>query len=268
MTLSDGHGDNKPGVRGIRITPVDEGNIRVRVTLGDEMKWAGEAIIPDYSSLTDIQALQLKSITESVDKGLREELKSFIGQPNTPETQAHIQNVAERMIREQQMQQQQAIRTPKHVLQSINPKDLIQYAINHCDYESIMSEMMKKLGRQPTMNAVHRTLEFITSTTYPAMLQEDFDPEEFVTMERDHRPLHQQQLDVLMSELSQLIFVSKARVIMNDYPESISISVQMSPAIQESEAEVAMQAFEDVLTQLKPKGLIELEVSITNKVVY
>ena len=148
----------------------------------------------------------------------------------------------------------------------INPDTLLKATMESCHFDSIMAEAFFKLNRQPTQNAIHRTIDFMLSTTQTADYVSSFEDELEPTQPRKHRYL--QQIDKMLNELNNLVFVSKARMIMDDFPESISLSVQLLPSISEDDTGYAMQEFESILQNYKPKNLIELEVSITNKVVY
>lgn len=285
MTSNDGRELPKPDTNLVMQIKQDEnGKLQSYVREADSMKWAGDASIPDtygldFSGLSFGQSKDLVKLTAQMERDMKETMSSFVGQLNVAETKDRmLQEIQDSIYRTAIPAEHFAsplpsnIRDEDEVLSIIPQHKILQRAFEVCDYEDIMANMMKKLGRQPTSNAIHRTLEFITSTTHPQSSveydSEDFDDMVRRTQKQDGRSQVQKEIDFLMEQLSQLIFVSKARLIMNEYPESISISVQMSPSIEEAEATVAMQAFEDVLTDFKPKGLIELEVSITNKVVY
>lgn len=235
-------------------------------------------VAPDFNGLDAVQARHLSNITEAMEERMKKELGQYLGMANTPE---NIQKIQTEMIKGMEKELYDSIKTPspdvalsqKELLRVINRDEILARAFEVFEFEDILWHLVYQLGRIPTTNAMHRTLEFIHSTTHPDTDPVDYDPDDFdsiiaITSDRDNRPRHQKEIDFLIEQMNQLIFVSKARLILNDYPESVSISVQMSPSIEEHEAETAMQAFEDLLTDYKPKGLVELEVSITNKVVY
>lgn len=230
---------------------------------------------PDLSDLDAIQARKVSELAGAMEKELFESICSSAGIPNTlfnaQATTDKMKVTLEEMARETDNRRIMGIDLNiDQILRSVDPQKLIARTFEVCSYEAIMASVIEKLNRQPTSNAIHRSLEFLMSTTQPIPSDEEYDYEEYQAemAKLDAKPRHEKEIELLMNELSQLIFVSKARLILNDYPESVSISVQMSPSIQEEETEVAMQAFENVLISMKPKGLIELEVSITNKVVY
>ena len=271
MTLnSEGHGTHRAGVRGVRL----------RAEIYDEgLRFSSLDKIPepelDVSGLSDYQAHQAKELAQALDKKLIESMQSYVGESNEAlEKQRFadkMKETIEKMVSETDTSRIRGVDLNiDDLLRSIDPNKLLQRTFEVCNYDNILAMLMKSMGRQPTMNAVHRTIDFISSTTHSSLSQRNYDLQEHTDAIKQHdtRPHHEQEIEALMNQLSQLIFVSKARLILNDYPESISISVQMSPSIDESDTESAMQAFEDVLTDFKPKGLIELEVSITNKVVY
>lgn len=150
----------------------------------------------------------------------------------------------------------------------IHTDNLLKAAMAHCNIEAIISETLFKAGRQSTMNSVHRVLDFMTATTQSVKpMFEEYVDTAVLEAERNKKD-YQKDMDNMLLLLNNLIFVSKARIIMDDYPETISLSVRLLPSISEDETGEAMMKFEEILQEYKPKQLIELEVSITNKVVY
>lgn len=146
----------------------------------------------------------------------------------------------------------------------INPDVLMASTFAYCNTEAIIANVFTKLNRQPTENAVRRTVDFMLSTTQAIRSLNNRDADK----QRKDNMSYQNKMDDMLTELNNLIFVSKARIIFDDFPESISLSVQLLPSIGEHETQDAMIHFESILQHYKPKELIELEVSITNKVVY
>lgn len=246
--------------------------------LFEDMSTNKESVQPDFDGLDPVQAQQLSGIADAMEKRMRAELGQYIGTPITPENTVRMQaelikGMEQELYGTLKVPAQNIAVSPYDVLRTIDPYKILERAFEVLEFEDILDRLIVELDRVPTKNATHRILEFIHSTTHANTALSTFDSEDFddiiaTTTERDKRPQHQKEIDFLIEQLNELIFVSKARLIMNDYPESISVSVQMSPSIEEHEAEMAMQAFEDLLTDYKPRGLGELEVSITNKVVY
>lgn len=267
MTLnSDGHGSFRPGARSSAKSY--EGDTFLSSTDDSHMGI-------DVSGLSPYQTLQAQRLAQELDSKLVESMQTYVGESNEAlETQrfaSKMEETLKKMANEMDTTRVRGVDLNiDDLLRSLDPNKLLQRTFEVCNYDNILAMLMKSMGRQPTMNAVHRTIDFISSTTHSSLSQRDYDPQEYVDAIKQHdtRPRHEQEIDNLIHHLSRLVFVSKARIILNDYPESISLSVQMSPTIGEEETEEAMEAFEEVLMNFKPTGLIELEVSITNKVVY
>lgn len=275
MTLSSsGHGLPRPGVS---VSLYARSEHLLEHKLFEDMSTNKPSVQPDFNGLDPVQARQLSGLSAALEKRMQSELGQYLGEANTPENMEKIQADIIKGI-EQELYGTLRVSgnlqvPPNDILRTIDPYKILERAFEVLEFEDILDRLIVELDRVPTKNATHRILEFIHSTTHANTALSKFDSEDFddiiaTTSERDKRPRHQKEIDFLIEQLNELIFVSKARLIMNDYPESISVSVQMSPSIEEHEAEMAMQAFEDVLTDYKPRGLGELEVSITNKVVY
>lgn len=135
--------------------------------------------------------------------------------------------------------------------------------------ERMLQEFIRSCGLTPTNAALVRVIDFINATCYPSYPDEDdYDEENFEKRLQTKIQSVEDQLAKIVEQLNELNIVSKARLIYLDYPETASISVQLRQTFDIDDDEKGLAILEDLIMHNKPKGLIEIEVSLTNKVVY
>ncbi len=202
---------------------------------------------------------------------LEETLKQFVGMPNTTDTYAILQAQMERdMAMEFEKGLQETLVRHESEPARLHDNQLYHMFKQRFGREKLLHMFIEDMGMRSTDAAISRIVDLINATCQPILMSpEDYDLEKDIEqMQEAKHGNPEKQLQLLVDELNELMIVAKARLIYVDYPETATISIQITMTFDEEEDQRRLQQMEEILVNRKPKGLAEIEVSLTNKVVY